>query len=72
MSETVKYITAAKIKQKYGVSAQSLRSWSQEGKLRFVKIPDGNRLYDSRDIQALSGISPRPKIKSGVEASLFP
>jgi putative resolvase len=50
-----KYCGAAEAYRQWGVSSQSLRRWSSQGKIKFYKTPGGKRFYLAQDLRNLCG-----------------
>lgn len=54
-SRVADFISAAQIQQQYAVSSSILRRWDSEGIIRTVRTPGNFRLYNSADINRMSG-----------------
>lgn len=55
MLKSTKYVPAKLIKEKYAISAATLRKWSLDGKIDVIRTPGGKRLYDSNKVATLFG-----------------
>ena len=53
MSNVDHFVSASKIKQRFGISSSSLRRWDGEGRIRTIRTPGGNRLYKYSDIDGI-------------------
>lgn len=48
-----RYVSTKELIRTYGISATSLRKWSDEDKLRFILTPGGHRKYSATDVEKL-------------------
>eukprot|EP00835_Amoeboradix_gromovi_P002512 NODE_144_length_17694_cov_0.489741.p9 type:complete len:175 gc:universal NODE_144_length_17694_cov_0.489741:13340-12816(-) len=49
------FVRVATIQKDYEISNTQLRKWAEDGKVRYVKTPGGNRLYHFKDIGCCFG-----------------
>ena len=49
-----KWITPARAAAKFGVTAHSLRSWANDGKVTSIRTLGGHRRYDEDEVSALA------------------
>jgi predicted site-specific integrase-resolvase len=51
------YISPYKVREKYDVTSNTLRTWAEEGKIRYTRIREGKgkRLYNVNDIERIFG-----------------
>lgn len=54
------YISIKKAKEMLHVSTQTLRNWSEEGKVRANRLPSGVRIYNYQDLLSIKGVSGAP------------
>jgi predicted site-specific integrase-resolvase len=52
---STKYIPNRKAQQILGVCAHTLRNWAKAGKIRYIKTPSGQRLFDVSSIDQNTG-----------------
>lgn len=54
-----KFTSPCKIKKKYDITSNTLRTWGESGKIRFIRIRDGKgkRLYNVEDVEKILGNS---------------
>lgn len=52
-----KYITPAEIKKHFGISTNSLRKWTIDGKIKSIRPNGTRRLYSSKDINQFFGVT---------------
>ncbi len=45
------YVPSRKATQELGVHANTLRTWANEGKIKHIKTPSGQRLYDTSSLE---------------------
>jgi predicted site-specific integrase-resolvase len=57
----MEYVSGASIRTKYQISPDSLRVWSNKGKIRVIRTPGGKRLYNTHDIKNLFGEESPPE-----------
>ena len=67
-NENIRYVSSKTIKQTFEVSVNSLRRWSESGKIRYVHTSEGglrkgNRLYCIQDVNKMFGINRSPLSK---------
>lgn len=57
MNYDEKYISPFKIKKKFDITSNTLRSWANEGKIRCIRVRDGKgkRIYSVEDVEKLFG-----------------
>jgi excisionase family DNA binding protein len=58
----MKYVSPKEAARQLGVHPGSLRRWENEGKIKAVKTPGGQRRYSIEDIQRARGETPEDKI----------
>jgi len=56
LDNDTKYVTATVIKKTFGVSGNTLRRWSDGGKIEAVKMLGGKRLYSIRDVKKVFNV----------------
>lgn len=56
------YITASTTRKNYDISLCSLRKWTENGKIRSVRMPGGKRLFLKEDIDAIFNVIPKSKV----------
>ena len=56
-NENERFISPYNIKKKFDISSNTLRTWAEEDKVRYVRIRDGKgkRLYHEKDIERIFG-----------------
>ena len=54
-----KFISPFKVRKKFDITSNTLRTWGEEGKIRFIRVRDGKgkRLYNIKDIDKIFGTS---------------
>jgi len=59
------YISASKIKKVYDISIHTLRKWTEQGHVRYIRTnpENGKRLYHAEDVKNFLGIRDTPCVK---------
>lgn len=57
------HISTKETRKLLGVTAKTLRTWVESGKIRAIKTPSGIRNYNKQDVRAILGIYDPPKEK---------
>lgn len=59
------FIKPNEVREIFGIQDATLRSWADKGKIRFIRTPYGQRLYDQLDLLSLLNVplSPPPAQK---------
>ena len=57
------YLPTKEVRKILGVTTPTLINWANSGKVRFVKSPSGQRIYNKQDIFSIAGIDKTVKPK---------
>ena len=50
------FVKPKEVQETLGIQASTLRSWADQGKIRFIRTPYGQRLYDRHDLLSLLNV----------------
>lgn len=51
------FLKPKEVRETLGIKDSTLRSWADQGKIRFIRTPYGQRLYDQSDLLSLLDLS---------------
>lgn len=55
---TPHFLKPKEVRETLGIQDSTLRSWADQGKIRFIRTPYGQRLYDQYDLLSLLNVPP--------------